>query len=234
MEETKPTPHWALQATHSLSQEFFVWYSERMKLYLSSYQLGNEPDKLVRLVGENKRAAVICNALDWSEEGPRKERVERELNAMEGLGLQPEEFDLRNYFHRPEDIESALSDFGLLWIRGGNAFILRKAMALSGFDGCIRGLLEKGIVYAGYSAAACVAGPTLHGVELCDDASLVPENYSAETMWDGLELIDVAIAPHYKSDHPESPMIDGVVAYFKQHDIPYKTLHDGEVIIIEN
>lgn len=205
-----------------------------MKLYLSSYQVGNETDKLKALVGSNKRVAVICNAIDSADEAARIERVERELTAMSNLGLEPEEVDLRDYFKKTDVIEDALSSYGLLWIRGGNVFTLRKAMALSGFDLVMRRLLEKGVVYGGYSAASCAAGPTLHGIELCDDINLIPEGYPTETLWDGLGLIDYAIAPHYKSDHPESPMIDDVVDYFQKNNIPYKTLHDGEVIIIDN
>jgi dipeptidase E len=45
-------------------------------------------------------------------------------------------------------------------------------------------------------------------------------------------ILDYAIAPHYKSDHPESADIDKCVAYFKENNIRYKTLRDGEAIII--
>jgi dipeptidase E len=185
-------------------------------------------------VGANKRTAVICNAIDSLNETERDERVKRELKAMTNLGFQPEEFDLRDYFSKPDKIREVLSQFGLLWIRGGNVFILRKAMALSGFDKVIRVLLDMDIVYAGYSATCCVAGPTLHGIELCDDVNLVPEGYPLETIWGGLNLINYSIAPHYKSNHPESPMIDKVVGYFEHNAMSYKTLHDGEVIIIND
>ena len=36
----------------------------RMKLYLSSYQLGREPQRLRELVGPGARAAIIMNATD--------------------------------------------------------------------------------------------------------------------------------------------------------------------------
>jgi dipeptidase E len=203
-----------------------------MKLYLSSYGVGNEPEKLAGLVGPNKRTALIMNAIDGIDPAEYTIRVHRESAAIESLGLVPTVFDLRDYFEKPREIEDALSEYGLLWIRGGNVFVLRKAMALSGFDKIIRNLLNKGIVYAGYSAASCAAGPTLHGVELCDDINRVPEGYPSETIWEGLNLIDYVIAPHFKSDHPESLMIDDVVKYLEEHDTPFKTLHDGEVIII--
>ena len=39
--------------------------------------------------------------------------------------------------------------------------------------------------------------------------------------------------PHYKSDHPESSMIEDAVRYFEDHHITYKALRDGEAILIE-
>ena len=205
-----------------------------MKLYLSSYQLGNETDKLTEMVGRDKRAAVILNAIDALDDAGRQERLDREMAALQDLDFQPEEIDLRRYFDAPGALEAKLCNFGLLWIRGGNSFVLRKAMARSGFDGMVRGLLDQGIVYAGYSAASCVAGPTLRGVERCDDPYVVPRGYPAETVWDGLGLIDYAVAPHYKSDHPESTMIDDVVKSYVKNKVPYKTLRDGEVIIVND
>jgi dipeptidase E len=203
-----------------------------MKLYLSSYRVGNEPEKLTELVGSNMRTAVISNAVDSLEGTEREKRVEFEVNAMSHLGFEPEEIDLRDFFERPDKIETTLSKYGLLWIRDGNVFILRKAMALSGFDKVIQNILDQDIVYAGYSAGSCVVGPTLHGIELCDDVDLVPDRYPKETTWEGLGLIDYAIAPHYKSDHPESESIDKVIEYFSEQKIPYRALHDGEAIIL--
>jgi dipeptidase E len=203
-----------------------------MKLYLSSYRVGNEPGKLTELVGSNMRTAVISNAVDSLEGTEREKRVEFEVNAMSHLGFEPEEIDLRDFFERPDKIETTLSKYGLLWIRDGNVFILRKAMALSGFDKVIQNILDQDIVYAGYSAGSCVVGPTLHGIELCDDVDLVPDRYPKETTWEGLGLIDYAIAPHYKSDHPESESIDKVIEYFSEQKIPYRALHDGEAIIL--
>jgi dipeptidase E len=203
-----------------------------MKLYLSSYRVGNEPEKLTELVGSNMRTAVISNAVDSLEGTEREKRVEFEVNAMSHLGFEPEEIDLRDFFERPDKIETTLSKYGLLWIRDGNVFILRKAMALSGFDKVIQNILDQDIVYAGYSAGSCVVGPTLHGIELCDDVDLVPDRYPKETTWEGLGLVDYAIAPHYKSDHPESESIDKVIEYFSEQKIPYRALHDGEAIIL--
>lgn len=53
-------------------------------------------------------------------------------------------------------------------------------------------------------------------------------------IWEGLGLIDYAFLPHYDSDHPESADIDKEVAYCTENQIPFKTVRDGEVILIED
>ena len=206
-----------------------------MKLYLSSYRLGNETDKLVSMVQENKRAAVIFNALDFSCDLERKRStINRELNDLAELYLEPEEFDLRPYFGNPELLREQISHFGLIWVIGGNTFVLRRAMSQSGFD---RFLIENrnsdAFVYAGYSAGVCVLAPTLRGIDLVDDPEIVPEGYQRDIIWEGLSLINYCTAPHYKSDHYESELIDKTVEYFLENKILFKVLRDGEVIIIE-
>ena len=206
-----------------------------MKLYLSSYRLGNETDKLVSMIQENKRAAVIFNALDFSCDLERKRStINRELNGLAELGLDPEEFDLRPYFGKPKLLKEKISRFGLIWAIGGNTFVLRRAMNQSGFDQfLIENRNNNTFVYAGYSAGVCVLAPTLRGIDLVDDPEVVPEDYQGDIIWEGLSLINYCIAPHYKSDHYESELIDKTVEYFLENKILFKVLRDGEVIIIE-
>jgi dipeptidase E len=47
-----------------------------------------------------------------------------------------------------------------------------------------------------------------------------------------LGFVDYSIAPHYRSNHPESAMVEEEVKYLIENKMPYKTLRDGEVIII--
>ena len=206
-----------------------------MKLYLSSYRIGDHPEQLQKLVRTNKHAAVILNAQDLADVDGRAERVALGRQEMESLGFTTEELDLRDYFGKPEALRQELKKYGLLWIRGGNVFVLRRAMRQSGFDSCIHEILEEGdLVYAGFSAGSCAAALGLHGIELVDDSTSVPEGYDPAVVWDGLALVPYTIAPHYKSDHPESEAIDDVVAYLDEHHLPYKALHDGEAIVVND
>lgn len=205
-------------------------------MYLSSYRLGNNPEKLVRLIGPNKKIAVIPNALDFSTDIPRRnEGVQREIDDLNKLGLQAEEIDLRNYFNKSRELEQKLSEYGALWVRGGNTFVLRRAFKESGLDEWLKRQKDnKELVYAGYSAGVCILSPTLKGLEIVDDPVITAEGYPKETLWDGLGLIDFAFAPHFESPgHPETEAVGREVERYKKEGVKYRALHDGEAIVIE-
>ncbi len=61
---------------------------------------------------------------------------------------------------------------------------------------------------------------------MVDDASAVNE-----PIWEGLGLVNCSIAPHYRSDHPESKSIEELVGFFKARNIPYQPLRDGQALV---
>lgn len=206
-----------------------------MRLYLSSFKIGNQPQKLAELVGENKHALVIMNAMDnWPDK--RKVYLQSESEVLERLGFTTSELDLRDYFDKEDaqdPIEQQLTKASLVWVNGGNTFVLRRAMKQSGFDNLIIKFLKADrLVYGGFSAGVVLLSPSLRGLELIDDPKQVPEGYDQEVVWDGLGLINYSVAVHYKSDHPESALMDQEIEYYKKNHIPYKPLSDGQVIII--
>lgn len=207
-----------------------------MKFYLSSYKLGNEITKLKELIpAENRKTAYISNALDFSDDLERRKQSEQsDIEQLEGVGLDIEIVDLRKYFNKQSELEKKLAAFGVIWVRGGNLFVLRQAMKLSGFDNIIKNLVKKdNILYGGYSAGVCILAPTLKGMDLVDDPTAKPYGDQSEVIWDGLGILNYSVIPHYKSDHPESKNAEKAVEYMKENKIPFKTLKDGEVIIIE-
>lgn len=206
-----------------------------MRLYLSSYQVGDRAGSLLALLGNGKRAALIENALDlYSEEAREMHRREvydpaAELN---GLGIASTRLDLRRYFGKPEALAAELANYDLVWVVGGNTFVLRRAMKASGFDDVITGMLDNDeIVYGGFGAGAVVAAPGLRGIELFDDTGEVPHGYDPETVWDGLGLIDHAIVPHYRSPHPETAAAERAARHLSGQGLRYRALRDGEVIV---
>jgi dipeptidase E len=207
-----------------------------MRLYLSSFRLGNQPRRLVDLAKADNRAAVVLNACDFLSDEERQTRVQQELAALQALGFRATELDLRHYFanrDRERELGALLATHGLVWVRGGNSFVLRRATHASGFDGVIRTLLERdAIVYGGFSAAIAVLTPSLHGVELVDDPYSIPVGYDPAVVWEGLGVLPYAVAPHYKSEHPKSAAMDAVVQYYVDNRVPFRVLRDGEVIVV--
>ena len=122
-----------------------------MRLYLSSYKFGNFTDELIKLVGNNKKVAIIANSRDWSDDKERaKKSLEEQMKNFESLGFSTENLDLRKYFGKREILKKHLSQFGLVWVLGGNTFVLKRAYEQSGFDFVIKEMLfSDKIVYGG-------------------------------------------------------------------------------------
>jgi dipeptidase E len=205
-----------------------------MKVYLSSYFFGKNAHQLATLVADKRKVGIIQNAGDLYGNEKRSFYFGAEAKKFEQLGFEAEELDLRKYFNEKGKLKRVLSNYGLIWVMGGNSFVLRRALKQSGADELLKELIVNNkIVYAGFSAGAVVATPTLHGIELIDDPNETPENYNPEIVWEGMGFVDFSIAPHYKSQHPESGSIDAVVDYFKAENMPYKALSDGDDIVID-
>ncbi len=105
-----------------------------MKLYLSSYKVGDEPEKLTALFSNNKNVGYVPNALDFTKADVerRKGHIEKDMQSLEQIGLHPVLLDLKEYFEKKEILKTKLSELGGLFISGGNTFVLRQAMKLSG------------------------------------------------------------------------------------------------------
>jgi dipeptidase E len=183
-----------------------------MRLYLSSYRLGDCADQLLVLTRGGTRACIISNALDNI---PQKARMDYEATnysprrAFSEIGIQAVDLDLREYFGKREGLRERLAAVDLVWAVGGNSFLLLRAMEQSGFAPLIHAMLDQDeIVYGGFSAGAVVATPTLRGIDLMDSPSALADGYSSEVFWEGLGLVDFSIVPHYMSNHPEAPMAE--------------------------
>jgi dipeptidase E len=205
-----------------------------MKYYLSSYEIGNETEKLKKLVPKGK-IGYIPNARDFSGADPerRAKRNENDMRSLRELSFEVEMLNLQDYFGRQTDLKKKLEELGAIFISGGNVFVLRQAMKLSGLDELLRELREdKNFLYAGYSAAGCVLAPSLKGMDIVDPLD-TPYSEQKEIIWDGLGFVDWRFMPHWDSNHPESADIDKEIAYCKENNIPYRAIRDGEVIVIE-
>ncbi len=194
-----------------------------MKMYLSSFRLGDCPEKLADLFGANKKIGVVANATEDIQTS--KERVVKVYNEIEwltDLGLLADEIDLREYFGNEQALMERIDNYGGVWVRGGNSINIRRAALYSGFDNIILNKnKDENFVYARYSAGICLLTPDLHGIDLCDNPDFIPAGYKSEIIWEGLGILKYYVAPHYRTpNHPESPYIEKTVDYYITHNMP--------------
>ncbi|MEV0298184.1 Type 1 glutamine amidotransferase-like domain-containing protein [Nocardia sp. NPDC050710] len=204
-----------------------------MRLFLSSYRFGAHYDRLAALVGRPGRVAVIPNACDawptaWAS------AVTSDVVPLRTLGYSPEVLDLRDFVGRPAELERRLAEFPLVWVRGGNTFVLRAQFARSGADLVLPRLLAAdALVYAGYSAGACLLAPDLHGLESCDDPAEVEPTCGIEPRWDGLGLVDRRIVPHLASATDPDGFGDRLAADYRAAGIAYWGLTDNDAVVVD-
>jgi len=201
-----------------------------MRLYLSSMDFGTHPERLVALAGRGSHTAIIMNALDNLPE-ERAHFLANGTRALERLGFVANELDLRDYRDAPGRLAQALESTGLIWVNGGNTFLLRRAMVRSGFDQVLRALLDiDQLVYGGFSAGVCAITPSLRGIEFLDDPHALADGYSPEPIWDGAAVINYYVAVHFRTGAHEP--IQQTVQYYRQHNLPYVALRDGQALIV--
>ena len=203
-----------------------------MQLYLSSYLIGDQGYNLAHLA-RGKTALVVSNALDFSNNSERlRAGMGREIGRLADLEIPAEALDLRDYFASQDILSGKLAASGMLWVLGGNTFLLRKAMHLSGLDQLIHSKVDdEDFLYGGYSAGICVLSPSLRGIHLADEPEAQSNGYEHPTIWKGLGIIDYYIVPHYRCDHFESESMEAIVDYYRENNLPYRAIPDGEVIL---
>ena len=206
-----------------------------MKFYLSSFKFGTEVEKLKALLPAKSRIGHIINAQDLSDGTQTSPQLQtEEIEQLIRLGFNAEPLDLRNYFGKEEKLRKMLFQLDGIWISGGNTFVLRQAMKLSGFDVVFNELRsQSNFLYAGYSAAICVLCDSLKYIQNVDDPTFFPYHASSDVIWEGLHVFNYGLLPHYKSDHQESGAIDKDVQACIDNKWLFKVLKDGEVIIID-
>ena len=207
-----------------------------MKFYLSSYKFGNQMGRLSEMLPPGSVIGHVNNSRDftWADAAIREAYQNEEIAELTKLGFAAEPLDLKQYFGRAEALRSKIDTLDGLWVSGGNTFVLRQAMWLSGFDDIFMGLrYRKGFLYGGYSAGICILCDSLKYIGRVDDPNDFPYPENKETIWEGLGVFSYGLLPHYDSDHFESEAIGKEVQACIDNKWLFKALRDGEVTIIE-
>ena len=175
-----------------------------MRLFLTSHDLGNYKEELLRLVTGSK-TLLISNARDYYPPEKRFSDIQEKIGVLTAAGFDVEELDLKDYFGKPDSLRAKIDTFApnLIFAVGGNTFLLSTAFYLSGFDKLVKDdLAQDKYVYGGNSAGAMVTVKTLrfYGHDHLSP-EVVKDIYDVDAVLDGLNLIDGYIIAH--ADAPQ-------------------------------
>lgn len=196
-----------------------------MKLYLSSVGVPDEKALLSLLKPDGVSVAVIPNAWDVYSSGRKNKELEKTKQTFLDLNFKVSIVDLSK--SEKDKIKEQLIVYDLLWVMGGNVFYLNELVNKSGLRNIIEDLLSAGVVYGGESAGAVLAGKTLHGIEYLDDSSK-----SNEVIWDGLNLLDSSMIPHW-GEKKYTKLLEKCKNEMEKYS-QVKTLANDQVLVIDN
>lgn len=124
------------------------------------------------------------------------------------------------------EIEAVLRSAALVYIPGGNTFLLNHRLHISGVMPYLRRKIQAGLPLVGFSAGAVVCGPNI-----LTSADL---NTLGTPHFEGLNAVPFNIVPHYPEDVHGQSVKDGWLAdYHFFHDNPVLLMTEGAHVRVE-
>lgn len=125
-----------------------------------------------------------------------------------------------NYLEKNEQI---LDRCGVIYISGGNTYLLNHRLHESRLVTSLRRRALAGLPIVGFSAGAIVCGPNILTTH---DINMIPTHH-----FDSLNLLPYNLAAHYPTDDAQREDEDDWLGdYHAQHPNPILTLEDGAYI----
>ncbi len=149
--------------------------------------------------------------------------LELNQSAFKGLArLQPINAELM----RQKEIEDILRDASLVYIPGGNTFLLNHRLHISGVMPYLKKKVQAGLPLVGFSAGAIVCGPN---ILTSNDLNTVGTSF-----FEGLNATPFNFSPHYPLDsHGQSVKDEWLSDYHFFHDNPVIMLTDGAYVKVD-
>lgn len=202
-----------------------------MKLFLSSLSVSpKQLDAFLKLVNkkpEDIKLAFIDNAADG--ESGDKLWVDEHRDSIVAHNIKVFSVDLNNYLKNSSDLKNVLSNFDVIWIGGGNVLYLRWLLKRTTADKVITELINNGTVYGGGSAGAIIVGPTLNYMDDIENIDAIPRG---ELVFDGLNIIDTVVLPHWGNEKFGSVMSE-IDKKLKRDGYKTQQITDDEALIID-
>ena len=151
--------------------------------------------------------------------------MERDRNDLKEMNYKLIDIDITN--ESKEEILNKFNMIDAIFVDGGNCFYLLQQLQLKDvLDDLINFSNKK--LYIGCSAGSCIACPSIDYLEKLDNKNDAPniKNYN------GLNLINGYILPHYKSSDDYSKLIDEIVKEYK--DLNFIILTNEQAVVVED
>lgn len=192
------------------------------KLYLTSLGIDAMSNILPKPPTQMKVAFIPTAADPYTD----KWFMEADIKKLNDMRFQLTLVDLKD---KDEDqLRKSLQPMDMVYVCGGNSFYLLEKIYESGFDKVIKEFIEKGVIYAGASAGAVVAGPTIEPLASLDDPNKAPR---LKTM-KGLGFVDFVILPHFGKEKYLAKY-NHIIELYSNRNFELKTLTDHQAIIVE-
>jgi len=149
--------------------------------------------------------------------------LEQNKTAFKGLAR----FETINAELMPQkDIEKILRDASLVYIPGGNTFLLNHRLHVCGIMFYLRKRIQAGLPLVGFSAGAILCGPN---ILTSNDMNTV-----ATSSFEGLNATQFNFSPHYPLDNYGQTMKDEWLSdYHFFHDNPIVMMSDGAYVKVD-
>lgn len=170
---------------------------------------------------ENKDAPVIAHFPFASLYAERWQKVT--ASAFSGLGrLKTVNAELMPR----QEIEAIVREAALVYVPGGNTFLLNHRLHACGIMPFLRKKIQAGLPLIGFSAGAIVAGPNI--------LTSKDMNTVGTTFFEGLNVTPFNFSPHYPLDGAgQSVKDDWLADYHFFHDNPIIMLCDGAYVKVD-
>ncbi len=127
---------------------------------------------------------------------------------------------------RQKEIEDILRDASLVYIPGGNTFLLNHRLHLSGVSLYLKKKIQAGLPLVGFSAGTVLCGPNI--------LTSKDMNTVGTSFFEGLNVTPFNFSPHYPLDsHGQSVKDEWLADYHFFHDNPIIMLSDGAYVKVD-
>lgn len=144
---------------------------------------------------------------------------------LQEMPYQLRRFDIQG--KTEQDIDAALAACDAVYVEGGNPFFLLQAVRDSGFAQAVQRFLAQGKLYAGASAGAYIACPTIAMATWRKPGDEKPQH--GVTEYTAMHLVPFLVVAHYTPKRA-----DDVRNGMQHTTLPVRLLQDGQGLLVND